>query len=164
MLRYAGIGNRTIDEFYFEFLESLALFLSQEYTLCSGGAKGSDSAFEFGARGKANIFRASDATPESILLASKYHGNWDKCDDYTKKLHGRNAMIILGKDLNWPVEFVICYAINETRGGTSLGLKIASDHKIPVFNVAKAEGYEEFKEYLNKRNSVKIEKSLKEKL
>ena len=61
------------------------------------------------------------------------------CNEYARQLHGRNAQIILGKNLNMPVEFVIAWTMAETSGGTKIGLSIAKQRNIPTFNLAKHE-------------------------
>lgn len=78
------------------------------FTLRSGGAIGADKAFEAGASNNKEIFRPKDATEDSINLASKFHPAWNKCNDYVRKLHGRNALIILGKRLEEKANFVVC--------------------------------------------------------
>lgn len=96
---YAGIGNRFISDDIISWLEQLAAYLAQlGYDLRSGNAKGSDTAFQTGSKGKYMAFVAKQATPEAIELASKFHPAWHVCNDYAKQLHGRNSMIILGKD------------------------------------------------------------------
>jgi hypothetical protein len=116
------------------------------YWLRSGGAEGADSAFELGAsfmkpgtgrHGRARIFRADDATPMAIEMARRHHPCWGLCDTYARRLHGRNAMIILGPELNEPVKFVLCWTPDEEKGGTALGIRIARARGIPVVNFAR---------------------------
>ena len=53
MKYYAGIGSRETPQEFLEFFVKLARFLySKGYTLRSGGADGSDKAFEIGAKNK----------------------------------------------------------------------------------------------------------------
>ncbi len=150
---YAGIGNRDIPPEVFTWLEQIGVWLrSKNYLLRSGRAKGSDSAFEFGSRGYNEIFEAKDATPEAMRLASQFHNNWNACDMFAMKLHGRNSMIILGKNLDEPVKFVVCYAKDEEKGGTSLGIKMARNYNIPVFNLFRPEQYQELIDFVEKCN------------
>lgn len=152
----AIIGNRYgVPEEVIKYLEELGYYLgSMGFTLNSGGATGCDQAGERGfdkGNFPKNIRKAKHATPEAIELASKYHDAWYQCTDYVRQLHGRNSMIILGDDLKTPVEAVICYAVSEIRGGTALGIKIARDYGIPVFNLAKRNhGLDKFIENLKK--------------
>jgi hypothetical protein len=53
-------------------------------------------------------------------------------------------MIILGRDLKTPVEFVVCWLHPEaTRGGTLLGVNLAKKNGIPVYNLALISDYEQ---------------------
>jgi predicted Rossmann fold nucleotide-binding protein DprA/Smf involved in DNA uptake len=135
---YAGIGSRIIPPDICDNITLLAGRLEKKgYTLRSGGAKGTDTAFAKGVVDSINktIYRARDATEQGIAVASQYHPAWDNCNDYAQSLHGRNAMIILGYSLKTPVAFVVCWTLDESRGGTALGLSIARKQNIPVFNV-----------------------------
>jgi hypothetical protein len=137
---YAGIGSRgRTPSFIFDMMSSVASKLeSIDYILRSGGAQGADTAFENGViyNNNKEIFRPKHATTEAIELASRFHPTWDACSPIARKLHGRNSMIILGSDLNSPVKFVICYTHDGSdSGGTGLGIRIAQNFNIPVFNL-----------------------------
>jgi hypothetical protein len=106
------------------------------YRCRSGGARGADRAFE---RGDPNalVLRPEDVTPAAIAEASRHHARWDLCDDRARRLHGRNAMIMLGEDLSTHAEFGICWTWpGNTRGGTVLGIRICEAHGIAVYNLA----------------------------
>lgn len=136
--RYAGIGSRETPDDILLYMRGIASKLYDlGYELRSGGAIGADSAFESGAHpDKCEIFRASDATEAGKVLAAKFHPAWDRCNDYARCLHGRNSMIILGQNLDTPVDFVICWTSNgKAKGGTGLGIRIAEAYNIPVFNL-----------------------------
>lgn len=139
MTRYfAGIGSRLTPEFILTKISKYSRALVDlGYILRSGGAGGADKAFESGIPTPSKeIFTDKDATKESMLLAAKHHPHWSKCNDLAKKFHGRNTMIVLGKDLKTPVDFVICYTLNGlTSGGTGQGIRVAISRKIPVFNL-----------------------------
>lgn len=140
MLYYAGIGSRRrTPDYILNMMTILASKLEEKgYILRTGHAQGADQAFEAGVIHDEHkeIFTAKDATPQAIAMASGYHEFWDNCDAHTKKLHGRNAMIILGKKFKEPVKFVICYTPDgKFSGGTGLAMKIAETHKILIFNL-----------------------------
>lgn len=139
MKYYAGIGSRETPEYVLDKMKDIAFTLqTRGYILRSGGAKGADSAFEEGAGNNKEIFTANDATPEAIELSSKYHPNWYACSSYVKKLHGRNAMIILGADLNTPVDLVVCWTKGgRGEGGTGQALRIAKDYGIAIHDLGK---------------------------
>lgn len=136
---YAGIGSRSTPDSELAKMTSIASFLEgRGYTLRSGGAEGADKAFESGVfqPSMKEILRPKHATKEAQEIASKVHPAWHMCNEYVRQLHGRNAQIVLGKNLDHPIEFMIAYTISPTVGGTSLGIKLAQQRNIPVFNMA----------------------------
>mgnify|MGYP006307016045 CR=1 FL=1 len=137
MKTYAGIGSRKTPFEVLDKMKNMALALQNvDYILRSGGARGADSAFESGAGDKKEIFTADDATPEAMILTSKYHPNWNACKPYVKKLHARNAMIVLGKNLDKLVDFIICWTPGGTgSGGTGQALRIAKAYGIPIYDL-----------------------------
>jgi hypothetical protein len=148
-MKYAGIGNRTIEPAVWSNLKEIAAVLAAlGWRLRSGGARGSDDAFETGARharGKVDVFRPENVTPMAKLIAAKHHPAWHLCKKSARNLLGRNVQIILGQDLGDvyrfaefdPVDFVLCYTVNEERGGTAHAIRVARAHDIPVINLAK---------------------------
>jgi hypothetical protein len=146
---YAGIGSRQTPKLILDFIKLFAMRLGDMgWQLRSGGAMGADIAFERGARASRMgdqpiIYRPEDATDKAIELASRYHPNWQACDEYARKLHGRNAMIVLGQALNYPVNKVVCWTRDgRTDGGTGMGIRIAMDYKIPIVNMGSPEGWD----------------------
>jgi len=137
---YAGIGSRNTPPYILNVIRKAAAYLATSgYTLRSGGADGADLAFEAGCNlvnGRKEIFYPDHATEESIHHASKFHPSWNSCTSYAKKLHGRNSMIILGKDLLTPVSFVLCWTpMGKDIGGTSQSIRIARSLGIKVLNL-----------------------------
>jgi cell division GTPase FtsZ len=58
-----------------------------------------------------------------------------------RKLHARNAMIVLGKNLDDPVDFIICWTPGGTgSGGTGQALRIARAYGIPVYDLGDKNG------------------------
>jgi hypothetical protein len=77
--------------------------------------------------------KKAGATKEDL---AKFHPSWNSCTSYAKKLHGRNSMIILGKDLLTPVSFVLCWTpMGKDIGGTSQSIRIARSLGIKVLNL-----------------------------
>ena len=147
MNTYAGIGSRETPKDILELMTRIANFLGERgYTLNSGGATGADEAFRIGANNK-NIFLPwkgynkiasyhTTVPQQAIDIAEAFHPNWDACNDAVRKLHGRNAQIVLGSRLNEPVEFVICWTPDgKASGGTGLAIRMAQELDIPVFNL-----------------------------
>jgi len=149
---YAGIGSRSTPPDILKKMTSIAHWLeSKGYVLRSGGAVGADKAFEAGTDTK-EIFYAKDATEEAMNIAGKFHPAWSACKSYIKQLHGRNVFQILGKDLDAPVDFVICWTIDgaetdEERsimsGGTGTAISLASHKHIRVYNLEKESSIKE---------------------
>lgn len=155
---YAGIGSRETPSDIREFMTLISSKLELlGYVLRSGGAIGADMAFESGVVDSVmkEIFKADDATPESIELASKYHPKWNACSDYAKRLHGRNGMILLGNDLTKPVDFAICWTVDgKATGGTGQAIRIATDMNIPVFNLHDPFTHKRLSDFINPPTSM----------
>jgi hypothetical protein len=136
---YAGIGSRETPTLYIGYMAGIASRLkSLGWWLSSGHAIGADQAFESLAGDHKTIYTADTDIPEAAFeLAAKFHPAWDACNDYAKRLHARNGMIVLGPNLNEPVSFIICWTkAGLVSGGTGQALRIADHYKIPVFNLA----------------------------
>ncbi len=121
--------------------------------LSSGGADGSDTAFANGTPvdqrtiwvpwAGYNDLSGPDCHPiprdrlqQSLDLAERIHPAWDKCSQGMRKLHARNGLILLGRDLDRPVDAVVAYTQGgKLQGGTAQGLRIAMEHNIPIFNL-----------------------------
>lgn len=137
---YAGIGSRKTPENVLTIMRGLGFYLAQHgLTLRSGRAVGADAAFEFGcviAGGLKELFTHHQTGQAWLAHAEKYHPAWNKCDDYAKRLHGRNSAIMLGFHLNNPVKFVVCWTQDGLdSGGVGQALRIARAYNIPVFNL-----------------------------
>jgi len=147
---YAGIGSRETPSDILSIMTEKAriLFIKHALTLRSGGAKGADSAFERGCdsvQGTKEIFRAADATQDALDLAKEFHPAWNKCTEYAQKLHGRNMMIVLGADLQTPVDFILCWTPGgQFMGGTAQALRAALFYKIPVYNLFNSDDLSNF--------------------
>lgn len=162
-LRYAGIGSRETPGAIATQMIRLAEKLAADgWELRSGGASGADSAFEVGSRRGDPRGQSGPATEiwlpwpgyndregagcrvlheygrrAAERIAEGAHKNWGQCSQAVRKLHARNAAIILGDDLDTPVDAVVCWTPGgRDRGGTGVGLRIAAARGIPVLNLA----------------------------
>lgn len=140
MIRYAGIGSRETPGNILDLMQGIGRYFSHKgYLLRSGGARGADKAFEKGEPfGCKEIFTAYDSQFHSkwFAHAAQYHPKWGKLSSYAKELHARNSAIVLGADLDTPVDFVVCWAADgKASGGTGQALRIAVDNDIEVFNL-----------------------------
>jgi len=149
MKYYTGIGSRETPDDILKLMTKIAKYLYHlDYTLRSGGADGADTAFEIGAGEKKKIylpwrrFNNSDVPfvkipDEAYKIAAQFHPVWDRLKEYSKHFHARNAMQILGENLNEPTDFVICWTKKgKITGGTGQALRIAIAYDIPIFNLA----------------------------
>jgi len=134
---YSGIGSRKTPSDVLELMIGIARKLDLlGYVLRTGDASGADESFRNATSNK-EVFCAMDATPEAMDFTSKFHPHWKNLKEYNRKLHGRNAQIILGMDLELPSDFVICWTPDGSfSGGTGQGLRICNFLNIPIFNLA----------------------------
>ncbi len=138
---WAGFGSRKAPSSVLPIMTKVAAELSRQGYRCrSGGAIGSDSAFKRGDP-SALVIRPEDATPDAIGIASTHHRNWNACDEYARKCHGRNVMIMIGPELDEWAQFGVCWMRpGNTRGGTFFGVSFCDNLRIPVYNLATADG------------------------
>ncbi|MCF8001189.1 MAG: hypothetical protein K9K76_04980 [Halanaerobiales bacterium] len=177
---YAGIGSRQTPQDILKIMEHLALCLGKNnYILRSGGSPGADTAFETGAK-KAeanyeiflpwNKFRdrmgknyidvsTLDTFDKAKKIAKQNHPYFNELSPDSKKLIIRDTYQVLGKDLNTPSEFVVCWTPDgcitdrdrsKETGGTGQAISIASKRGIPIFNLKLREHKRQIKEWLGK--------------
>ncbi len=158
-LKYAGIGSRnTPKDICGKMFTAGRAMADLGFILRSGGAKGADTAFEQGAMASASYDEANPVLTEIFLpyqrfnghssplfgttkaarqIAKQYHPRWEILGDHAKDFMGRNAYQILGRDLDDPVSFVICWTPKGAiSGGTGQALRHATDLGIPILNFA----------------------------
>lgn len=159
---YAGIGSRKTPVGVLALMEKFARWMATEgHILRSGAAKGADQAFmrghaEIGAPAEIAIpwlsyeeqswkpygsfytgsLVSSARSNRFMDLAKRYHPAWDKCSPDAKKLHARNGAIILGFDMDSPVDLVVCWTEDgKGEGGTGQALRVARNRNIPVIDL-----------------------------
>ncbi|MGW8180035.1 MAG: hypothetical protein ACWGQW_14930 [bacterium] len=160
MKAYTGVGSRQTPKYVMDVMTRLARKLDQlGFVLRSGGAAGADLAFEKGATTK-EIYTARDCTLEAMAIAEEFHPAWHRCGLFARKLHGRNAFQVLGKSLNSPSRFVVCYTkdgvVSHDRrtiktGGTGTAISIADAWQIPVFNLGRKDHWKRIYEFVNRK-------------
>ena len=151
---YAGIGSRKTPQAILIQMKVLAFILAEKgFVLRSGGADGADSAFEQGCdriNGVKEIylpwkrFNENESPlfePDSSIrkYASQFHPVWETLSFSVKQLHARNCQQVLGKDLQSPSAFVLCWT-SPNHGGTSQAIRVAEANGIPVINMALYKG------------------------
>lgn len=153
---YTGVGSRDTPASVMTLITNLAALLNQRgWRLRSGGARGADTAFEDGAGDNKDIYlpykgfegnrsNLYHIAPECFTLASQLHSAWHNCNDFSKKAHARNTMQVLGKNLDTPSAFLVCYtrdgALTEAQtssstGGTRTALVLADRRNVPILNL-----------------------------
>lgn len=163
MKYYTGIGSRQTPENVLALMVDIAIYFNDKgYILRSGGASGADSAFETGAGDKKEIFlpwkgfnksknKFIEIPGEAYNIARKFHPAWDRLKDPVRKLHARNVMQVLGRDLQTPSKLIVCWTKKgQMIGGTAQALRIAEAYKIPIFNLAFEEICKQFEEKIKK--------------
>ena len=172
-LPYAGIGSREAPNEVLVVMEKLGHSLAKKgFTLRSGAAQGSDTAFEKGcdsASGKKEIylpwkgFNDSESNLYGIShgareLAFEFHPNLYALSDGAIKLMCRNGYQILGSNLKTRSLFVVCYTKDgKASGGTGQAIRIAEAYNIPVFNLHDKENLQKLKDRV-----LEIETKIKE--
>lgn len=177
---YAGIGSRKTPQDILEIMEQLALCLGKNnYILRSGGSPGADAAFEAGAKNAETEFeiylpwskfqdrvgknyidvRTLETFDKAQKIARKNHPYFEELSEGAKKLIIRDTYQVLGKDLNTPSEFIVCWTPDgcithrdrsRETGGTGQAISIASKRGIPIFNLKLKEHKRKIKEWLGK--------------
>lgn len=148
---YAGVGARNTPQDVLQRMSKLSGLLARKgYTLRSGGALGADTAFEVGCGDSKEIFTARDNLPMwANVFTEHFHPKPRALKEYPWKLMTRNALQVLGRDGNTPVEFLVCWtADGEASGGTGHAMRIAKYFAIPVYNFYHEEDVQKLKEYL----------------
>lgn len=168
---YAGIGSRETPTDILDLMQEVAAALEEQgWTLRSGGADGADAAFAAGTDVRELFLpwpNYNDLTPEdgavlirplpaAVEMASTVHPAWDRCSHGARQLHGRNCHIILGHDLQSPVKFVLAWTPGGLpKGGTALGIMLARQREIPVFNLGKPADLERVQGMLDGTNPAR---------
>lgn len=138
-------------------MKSIALILYENgLILRSGGAPGADAAFESGVphfMGKEiyipwkNFEQRTEidqidndivcgGSREAASIAERFTPGWHSLQIGGKKLHTRNVFQVLGRDLNTPSKFLICWTSGAREiGGTRTALVLAREYKIPIYNL-----------------------------
>ena len=71
-----------------------------------------------------------------LAIASALHPAWHRCSPAARRLHARNAAILLGENTDAPVDAVVAWTSHgRIAGGTGMGIRIALDRGIPVLNL-----------------------------
>lgn len=161
---YTGVGSRKdVPEWITDLASNIAVALSQQgYTLRSGRAETMDYAFQRGAEyDRPNNPRTEIYVPNDRFnlcfgnknainparfqnyadaedICSTIHPVFNHLRGFAREAHIRNVYQVLGKDLNSPSEFLICWAPpkgNGVSGGTATAWNLATKLGLPCYNL-----------------------------
>lgn len=174
---YTGIGSRETPIHIQQSMVEIASHLYEKgLRLRSGHAKGADQAFEDATPhlGECEIylpwegFQGSSSnwdgfyTPNSFphnvqerayMIARQYHPAWHRCSPKAQDMHCRNVHQVLGKTLDRPSKFVVCWTPGgKAGGGTGQAIRIARGVDVPVFDLGDERNQQLFMEYLDEHN------------
>lgn len=153
-LIYAGIGARATPPKVLADMRVMSQWLARQgWHLATGGADGADGAFAGGTsedqrtlwlpwaeynghRGAECRVPSLEAMARCMDVAGRLHPSWERCSPGARKLHARNVAILLGETLDRPVDACVAWSSDgRVEGGTGMGIRIAREHGIPVFNL-----------------------------
>lgn len=166
---YTGVGSRETPDYVLDFMGEVAsILLDKGYILRSGHAPGADMAFERGVDVAANMLNLDPEdhkeiwmpwkgfnggqsnlfpTEQAYSIASTIHPVWGKLKDSHKALHARNVPQVLGKTLNRPSTFTICWTEGgEPKGGTRTAIMVSKKFNVPVLNLGRWSNTESIRE------------------
>ncbi len=163
---YTGVGSRETPYEIQHLMSEISKFLSEYgWKLRSGGARGADSAFELCANEK-KIFLSDIREYDNMVwqkasdIARQHHPVWYKLKHQQKKYLIRNTFQVLGKSLNNPSDFLVCWtpdgAVNRNQrsketGGTGQTIAVADSYNVPVFNLKRRKDKKYFEKILEER-------------
>ena len=158
---YTGVGSRETPLTVQKRMTQLATTLyNKGFILRSGGADGADRAFEEGVPdfiGKEiyipwkNFEKRVEneqidhdiccgASREAALIAERINPTWKYLGIGGRKLHTRNVFQVLGRDLETPSKFLICWTSGGREvGGTRTAIVLAKEYRIPIYNLGDRE-------------------------
>lgn len=173
---YTGVGSRETPEDVMKKLRYVGRVLaSAGFILRSGAADGSDTGFEQGCdkvAGAKEIYLAwkgfskrfdikfVEITQEAMDLASTLHPGWNYLKQGAKLLHSRNTYQVLGRTLDKPSEFTVCWTsdgaetleqLSPKTGGTATAIRLSLLRGIPVFNFKNEASIERFKQFIREK-------------
>lgn len=153
-LKYAGIGPRQCPlDVCIELVSVASQMDDLGWIVRSGHAQGAHQAWETGhiptqreiylPWSNFNVegampegFHVSPDSPAIRAVAQATHPYWDRLSQGGQKLMMRNVSIILGPNLDDPVQFVAYWSEQKkVAGGTGNAVKLASLYGIPSFNI-----------------------------
>lgn len=143
--------------------EKLARVLVENgYTIRTSGGKGGEEAFEKGAGDKVEVYipwkgfdqkqsQFCKTKDEAKDVVRQFSPSFESLSKGVQTIIASKAHVILGKDLNSPIRFLVVWSLDgaETKkectaktGFVSTPIKIAESIQIPVFNLKRSDALE----------------------
>ncbi len=135
MLKYAGIGHRSAPKSVLAKIEQRATALALAgYHVRTGDAQGPCAWFAHHGRPNATVITPFEASFHLDWFDAAKMGDpsFDKQQQFYQRLMAMNAGIILGSNLDDPVDFVL---IAWSGGMTNHATRLARHHGIPVHHL-----------------------------
>lgn len=169
---YAGVGSRESPPEVLGLMTRIAHALAlRGFTLRSGAAPGADTAFEQGHRAAVGAERLEiylpwaaferdvraarmwtggvalqKATMQAEAIAARTHPAWARLGNDARLLQSRNVHQVLGRDLDDPVRFVLCWTpdgaterTTSATGGTGQAIRLASARGVAAWNLQRTD-------------------------
>lgn len=171
---YTGVGSRETPKNIMELMGRISHRLSSEgIILRSGGAPGADTAFQSKSEhneiyipwnGFQDLYHDGEQVFLSELerhlyqaktIAREVHPAWSQLTPAAQKLHTRNLFQVLGRDLQTPSKFLVCWSKPDLKtgvptGGTRTAWMIAIHSGVRCFNIYFLDHLELFQEVVQK--------------
>lgn len=165
---YAGIGNPDTPPDILAQMVKIAQKLSgMGYTVRTSGGGPADDTFEtntsqvevylpwknFNKKTSQYVRNHKDAPS----IVKPFHPTFDSMTDAVKAIIARHAHVILGPDLNTPVDFLICWSQDGIENGDKRSIKsgymsipvaLAASRSIPVFNLKNVDAIGRFRNFI----------------
>lgn len=183
---WAGVGSRETTPDVLALMTRIARRLAElGHTLRTGAAPGADTAFEAGHREACGAERLEvylpwaafereararrgwtggvaleRATMRAEAIAARHHPNWVRLGNGARLLQSRNSHQALGRGLDDPVRFVLCWTpdgattgreTSPKTGGTGQAVRVASACGVPVLNLKRDDHRRAWEEWLDQR-------------
>lgn len=171
---YTGIGSNSTPIDILAKMETLSSYFAViGYTLRSGNLSSVDLSFEKGClreSGKKELWMPKpyngikrnrtilcDPSKKHIELASSYSLDWENLSDRNKLARAATVGKVLGRDMNSPVDFVLCWTIDgcersekvsKKTGDLGLAINICQSIDIPIFNLKNMNRLQEFLDHV----------------
>lgn len=165
---YAGLSNPDTPEAIQVQMKKMAVYLEEQgYTLRTNGGKGGEEALEAAVKIKEihlpwKKFNDHDSkfnktTDSAKSVIRNFAPSFDTLKPAVQIIVASKAHVILGKDLQNPVKFLICWTQdgaetveerNPRTGFIGVGIALAASLKIPVFNLQKPDALDRLKQFI----------------